>query len=1214
MSRKFLTPVNAPSLSGDPTTPTLRAGDTYANSTTKALRTYDGAAWHEHDTLDLATTLSGAKTFTGGIVANSAVTGSGTVTLTGVGASSVAGTMGATAFVPAGLTGSVAASRWVGATATGAPTTGAHNLGDWITTQDGHFFVCTVAGTPGTWVNAGTAATPASSVTSETTYGIAAAVGTSANYARQDHTHGSPATPVTSAVAGTGIGVSGATGAVTITNTGAVSVAGRTGAVTLTAADVAAGSFGAGTYTFPNTAIVSMAAAMNAGGLITANGGITLPPNVALVTGTRTVISGTRVVSTNASDTVDLGTFASTGGAVELRIHVHLAAPAAGTTASVTKVYEIAAGALMGTVNTWYLCLPADASANAAATNDFALEANRTAANTFAFRFRQKSIGAAGIITFTAETLGDALVTFTPSTTVTAAPTAVATPHPSNVFVAAAGNVGIGTEAPSSLLHVNTLAQVSGTNPAWMVSDGASNHGRIALATGAGAYHPSVLQYDVVVVGDTVANTQGVLLAAGPTSTGYLRVGSAGTTVGGTLSLSSTISMASRGAGYFGATDWINQSNLVGGIPNDGGGTASLKTAQNRVSGFYNASVVNDAPGTPGLTQPDWWTLMQVRHQNAGNNYGWQLAEHMTGNDTGALYYRAFAGGDGTDANAPGGTWYRVYHSGGFYGLPFRSAELGVPTGLGTTIGGTTRYYKVTALNLEGVESAASAEVSGGAAATISWTGPPGAVKYRLYRGTATGAEAGYFETASLSVANADTVTLTGSSAPPTTTVGATSTFKAWQGQTSDIVQCQSSAGANLATVNSDGRINAYKGVAALGIDPGTGVGLYVAPGVTGSVASLFQAASGQIADITQWKDGSGNLGMSIKSNGTPWITLPTNPSVVVGNATGLTNGFVFIGHVTTPGTWFTDSIANEGVVAASMINGGGRRLRIGKASGTAGVTPLSLSDEAGQPVAIIKGQTGQTGGLTEWHNVGGTPLTKVAADGGFQAPFIGTMSGNHAFYSDGVSSPSAMIRPAGATLIGLGVKGQASQSGDLQQWLNNGGTPLSVVTASGLLVIGGTAPAGGAAQITLTPPNTSTPGLAVQTVTSQASYPFAATAPGTTSVIAGVTAGGNVQGTGAYTNLSDARSKTSVVDLPTKDALSVILGLRPRHFSYTTAPDETHVGFVAQELIDVIPEAVVPFDDDRLGTRDAAIIAYLVAAVQQLVAERDGNRDPRNQ
>ena len=53
------------------------------------------------------------------------------------------------------------------------------------------------------WSQAG-GGTPAVSVTSETTYGISPAVGTATNYARQDHTHGSPAAPTAASVGALG--------------------------------------------------------------------------------------------------------------------------------------------------------------------------------------------------------------------------------------------------------------------------------------------------------------------------------------------------------------------------------------------------------------------------------------------------------------------------------------------------------------------------------------------------------------------------------------------------------------------------------------------------------------------------------------------------------------------------------------------------------------------------------------------------------------------------------------------------------------------------------------------------------------------------------------------------------------------------------------------------------------------------------------------------
>jgi len=51
-----------------------------------------------------------------------------------------------------GLPGATAASRHAGATASGAPVSGTFAVGDFIVDQSGNEWVCTVAGTPGTWV------------------------------------------------------------------------------------------------------------------------------------------------------------------------------------------------------------------------------------------------------------------------------------------------------------------------------------------------------------------------------------------------------------------------------------------------------------------------------------------------------------------------------------------------------------------------------------------------------------------------------------------------------------------------------------------------------------------------------------------------------------------------------------------------------------------------------------------------------------------------------------------------------------------------------------------------------------------------------------------------------------------------------------------------------------------------------------------------------
>jgi Phage tail fibre repeat len=53
--------------------------------------------------------------------------------------------------VPSGLTGATTATRYVGGTVNSAPTSGTFAKGDFVVDQSGTIWVCTTAGTPGTW-------------------------------------------------------------------------------------------------------------------------------------------------------------------------------------------------------------------------------------------------------------------------------------------------------------------------------------------------------------------------------------------------------------------------------------------------------------------------------------------------------------------------------------------------------------------------------------------------------------------------------------------------------------------------------------------------------------------------------------------------------------------------------------------------------------------------------------------------------------------------------------------------------------------------------------------------------------------------------------------------------------------------------------------------------------------------------------------------------
>lgn len=91
-----------------------------------------------------------------------------------------AAAVGAVPGAPVGLSGAGAATRYVGGTASGAPTSGSFLVGDFVVDQTGTVRVCVAAGSPGTWVPAGNPGDSGvglyRSVLADTTFTLAAAM------------------------------------------------------------------------------------------------------------------------------------------------------------------------------------------------------------------------------------------------------------------------------------------------------------------------------------------------------------------------------------------------------------------------------------------------------------------------------------------------------------------------------------------------------------------------------------------------------------------------------------------------------------------------------------------------------------------------------------------------------------------------------------------------------------------------------------------------------------------------------------------------------------------------------------------------------------------------------------------------------------------------------------------------------------------------------
>lgn len=119
-------PLNSPTFTGTPAVPTATAG----TNTTQAASTA-----FVHTALTSYATVA-SPTFTGIPVSP--------------------------AWSTTGLAGATAASRYVGATTAGAPTSGTFQVGDWVVDQTAAIWICTTAGSPGTWTDNNTNSAQAS--------------------------------------------------------------------------------------------------------------------------------------------------------------------------------------------------------------------------------------------------------------------------------------------------------------------------------------------------------------------------------------------------------------------------------------------------------------------------------------------------------------------------------------------------------------------------------------------------------------------------------------------------------------------------------------------------------------------------------------------------------------------------------------------------------------------------------------------------------------------------------------------------------------------------------------------------------------------------------------------------------------------------------------------------------------------------------------------
>lgn len=97
----------------------------------------------------------------------------------------------------------------------------------------------------------------------------------------------------------------------------------------------------------------------------------------------------------------------------------------------------------------------------------------------------------------------------------------------------------------------------------------------------------------------------------------------------------------------------------------------------------------------------------------------------------------------------------------------------------------------------------------------------------------------------------------------------------------------------------------------------------------------------------------------------------------------------------------------------------------------------------------------------------------------------------------------------------------------------------------------------------------------------------------------------GTVAGRGQFVSLSDAAAKTDIE--PLAGALDAVGRLRGVSYRWQDAPADAtprQVGLIAQEVADVVPEAVSDFDDGQKGVAYGSLVPVLIEAVKELRAK----------
>lgn len=238
------------------------------------------------------------------------------------------------------------------------------------------------------------------------------------------------------------------------------------------------------------------------------------------------------------------------------------------------------------------------------------------------------------------------------------------------------------------------------------------------------------------------------------------------------------------------------------------------------------------------------------------------------------------------------------------------------------------------------------------------------------------------------------------------------------------------------------------------------------------TIGLAVRGAASQTANLQEWQDSAGTVLSRISASG----HLIASSRSVFGGATAIVSG-VILGAISQEAAaipivargaasqtanlqeWQNSAGSVLGYINAGgdfWVTGASRSIFVTNRNNTGSYIDLSTnvvgvhSRLAATVGLVVKGAASQTANLQEWQDSSGNILARIGSSGQLVINTSATGASSVIGIASAVAGSTLTVGIAFATSTGLVIRSAASQTANLQEWQNSGGTVLSYIDSAG--------------------------------------------------------------------------------------------------------------------------------------------------------------------